>query len=328
MIRSILATLLATLAAVSALAGPPVYKIELVPNRHGLHPGTAYALSPRGEVAGTADVEGGTHVAYRSRKGKVVALPDSDRAHVHGINDASSVAGMNYFLTEGHIWHADGTREDLGDWWTTGINASGQVSGSSSRWDGVAEAAIYHAGTITRLGRLGGLYSDANAINDAGQVAGTAAVGGYYPAHAFRWEGGVMTDLGTLGGDNSYGNAISPLGHVAGMTEDAAGRRRAFVHDGASMRALPPAKGGLHFATAVGINRHGEVVGNSFDGALLHARNGKTYRLAELLDASGGEWEQVVTAEAINDAGQVTGIGVRNGFYRAYLATPVKTATR
>ena len=137
-----------------------------------------------------------------------------------------------------------------------------------------------------------------------------------------------MTDLGTLGGDNSYGSAISSLGHVAGMTQDAAGRRRAFVHDGASMRALPPAEGGLHFATAAGINRHGEVVGNSGEGALLHARNGKTYRLAELLDVSGDAWERVVTAEAINDAGQVSGNGVRNGFYRAYVATPVKAATR
>lgn len=328
MIRSTLATLLSALAAASTLAGPPVYQIELVPNRHGVHAGTAYALSPRGEVAGTADVAGGGHVAYRSRKGKVVAVPDSDGAHVRGINNASSVAGMNTVLTEGHVWHADGTREDLGDWWTTGINASGQVSGSSSRWDGVDEAAVYQAGTITRLGRLGGLRSVANAINDAGQVAGTAAISGHQPEHAFRWEGGVMTDLGTLGGDNSHGSAISSLGHVAGMAQDAAGTRRAFVHDGASMRALPPAAGGLHFSTAAGINRHGEVVGNSGNGALLHARNGKTYRLAELLDASGADWEQVVTAEAINDAGQVAGIGIRNGFYRAYVATPVKAATR
>jgi probable HAF family extracellular repeat protein len=325
MIRSTLAALLATLAAAAALAGPPVYKIELVPNRGGLHPGSAPAISPRGEVAGTADVEGSyIGVGYRSRNGKVTALPDSDGAHVRGINNAGSAVGMNYTLTEGYIWHADGSREDIGDWWSTGINASGQVSGSSRRWDGYDEAAVYHQGVITRLGRLGGNDSSANAINDAGQVAGSSTIEGFWPAHAVRWDDGVATDLGTLGGDSSLGSAINALGHVAGMSQDASGRFHAFVHDGVAMKAVPPTPGGVHFSTAAGINRHGEVVGNSGTGALLHARNGKTYRLIELLDATGDGWEEVVTADAINDAGQISGIGIRNGYYRAYVASRVR----
>jgi probable HAF family extracellular repeat protein len=325
MIRSTLAGLLATLAAAAALAGPPVYKIELVPNRGGLHPGSAPAISPRGEVAGTADVEGSyIGVGYRSRNGKVSALPDSDGAHVRGINNAGSVVGMNYTLNQGHIWHADGSREDIGQWWSTGINASGQVSGSSYRWDGRDEAAICHQGVITRLGRLGGRSSSANAINDAGQVTGSADISDTGPIHAFRWEAGVMTDLGTLGGAFSVGTAINGQGHVAGIAQDAAGSYDAFVHDGVTMKRVPPTSGRLYFSTVAGLNRHGEVVGNSGNGALLHARNGKTYRLVELLDASGQEWEDVVTADAINDAGQITGMGVRNGFYRAYVATRVR----
>lgn len=325
MIRSTLAALLATLTAAAALAGPPVYKIELVPNRGGLHPGSAPAISPRGEVAGTADVEGSyIGVGYRSRNGKVTALPDSDGAHVRGINNAGSAVGMNYTLTEGYIWHADGSREDIGQWWTTGINASGQVSGSSYRWDGRDEAAIYHQGVITRLGRLGGRSSHANAINDAGQVTGSADISDAGPIHAFRWEAGVMTDLGTLGGVFSVGTAINGQGHVAGIAQDGAGSYDAFVHDGLAMKRVPPTTGGQYFSTVAGLNRHGEVVGNSGTGALLHARNGKTYRLIELLDASGDGWEEVVTADAINDAGQISGVGIRNGYYRAYVASRVR----
>lgn len=325
MIRSTLAALLATVAAAAALAGQPVYKIELVPNRDGLRPGTAPAISPRGEVAGGAKVAGSyVGVGYRSRNGKVSALPDGDGAHVRGINNAGSVVGMNYALTEGHIWHADGSREDIGDWWSTGINASGQVSGSSRRWDGYSEAAVYHQGVITRLGRLGGVESRANAINDAGQVAGVSAINGFWPDHAVRWDGGVATDLGTLGGDNSVASAINDQGHVAGIAQDAEGRYWAFVHDGAAMRLVPPTASGLEFVTVNGLNRHGEVVGSGH-GPLLHARNGKTYRLAELLDASGDEWEEVVTADAINDAGQISGIGIVNGHYRAYVASRVPT---
>ena len=60
---------------------------------------------------------------------------------------------------------------------------------------------VYAAYTLTDLGTLGGTYSQAVAINEAGQVIGNSS----YLAddadlqHAFVWQGGVMTDLGTLG---------------------------------------------------------------------------------------------------------------------------------
>ena len=69
---------------------------------------------------------------------------------------------------------------------------------------------------VTELGTLGGGRSNAQAINNRGEVVGfslTAAGQG----HAFLWQSGVMTDLGTLGGA-SVATAINEHGQVVGYS--------------------------------------------------------------------------------------------------------------
>lgn len=307
--------------AAAAMAGTPVYKIEAIENHDGLRPQIANTISRRGEIAGSAMVVGNRRafVGYRYRDGKLTALPDSNGALVHGINKAGDVVGLLY--RDSCIWYADGTREVIPDTWMNGINNAGQAVGSAYDTD---EAIIYDHGVVTRLGKLdGGADSRAEAINDTGQVAGNAGLNGYKRNHGFVWKDGQMTDLGTLGGKNSWAVAINAKGHVGGLAETP-DDEAAFVHDGTKMRAVPKAKSGANFIAVNGMNAHDELVGQSnVGGPLLHARNGQTYLLADLLDGSGAEWDAVLTAEAINDAGQIVGIGSRNGHRRAYVATPL-----
>ena len=56
---------------------------------------------------------------------------------------------------------------------------------------------------MTDLGNLGGSDTRALAINNSGQVVGSART--TTETHAFVWENGAMTDLGTLYGGLSCG---------------------------------------------------------------------------------------------------------------------------
>ena len=94
------------------------------------------------------------------------------------------------------------------------------------------------------------------AINDAGQVAGTAG------SHAALYTPGQgVQDLGTLGGTVSVAYALNELGQVVGYSTTATGARHAFRWTpGTGMQDLGTLDGGTS-TTARGINDLGQVVG-------------------------------------------------------------------
>jgi probable HAF family extracellular repeat protein len=161
------------------------------------------------------------------------------------------------------------------------------------------------------LGTLGGLRSEARAI-DSNRVVGLAqnASGAYHAFLALEWQNG-LTDLGTLGGLQSFANAIafqsatSSFLVVGGSATAGNAARRAFLYDTGTgvMSELPATLGGTN-TVSTGINGQGHVVGSAdlAGGSTHHAflfANGVTQDLGSLGTNSD--------ATAINDSDVVVG---------------------
>jgi probable HAF family extracellular repeat protein len=148
---------------------------------------------------------------------------------------------------------------------------------------------------VIDLGTLGGTYSRAFAINDAGQVVGvsqTIESGG----HAFFWDRrNGMIDLGVLyEGDMSAAYGVNDHGQVVGFSgpDD----RDAFIWDSENGMRCPEGFG----SEARAINNAGQVVVNTeFHSYLWHPN--------EVVIVLGSLGTDRVSACALNSAGQVVG---------------------
>jgi probable HAF family extracellular repeat protein len=156
-----------------------------------------------------------------------------------------------------------------------------------------AKSAQYRA---IDLGALNGLFSEALAINPAGQVVGFTGT----PAlevHAFLWEKGVMTDLGTLGGTRSEAHGINAAGQVVGLALTEAEQFHAFIWQKGVMMDLGTL-GGIT-SSAEAINPAGQVVGNwSTASGEEHAFLWQKGVMTDL-----GASEHFIIAQDINPAG-------------------------
>jgi probable HAF family extracellular repeat protein len=147
------------------------------------------------------------------------------------------------------------------------INRWGDVVGSITS-AGVTHGFLNAGGTYTDLGTLGGANSNANGINDYGQIVG-GSDNGAGQFHAFTYSGGTMSDLGTLGGGRSEAFAINNHGVIVGDAQNGdpatSGFSQAFSYAGGAMSALGTLPGGLG-STAYAINNKGTIGGSSYEG--------------------------------------------------------------
>jgi len=114
------------------------------------------------------------------------------------------------------------------------INNSHQAAGTADlpRVDpnnvpfAISHAFLWRKGLIRDLGTLhDGNNSDANAINDKGQVVGVSETTpspdpelNFPPVHGFFGDHGVMRDLHTLGGKLSWALGVNNQGQIAGVS--------------------------------------------------------------------------------------------------------------
>jgi probable HAF family extracellular repeat protein len=128
---------------------------------------------------------------------------------------------------------------------------------------GDLHAAYWAAGgsAVLDLGTLGGAASTPTALNDAGQVAGTAGTTGGVQ-HAFLWSEALgMRDLGTLGGAGSTATGLNASGWAVGTADTPDGATVAFLWRDGSMVPLGTLGGRTSAASA--INAAGLVGGNA-----------------------------------------------------------------
>jgi len=185
-----------------------------------------------------------------------------------------------------------------------GINSSGQVVGSFTAGD-ATHAFLYSGARFVDLGTLGGTYSIARGINDAGVVVGASdnAAGN---THAFVYANGTMSDIGTLGGNNSSAAAINNRGQVAGVADGPDGSYAFLYSPGVGMLSLGTLPNGAS-SRAEGINNAGVVVGGSLtDATPLPQFHAFMYASGAMMDL-GSLTGAFSVAQAINDKGVVVG---------------------
>ena len=180
-----------------------------------------------------------------------------------------------------------------------GVVLAGLLTGSAG--------AVAPAFEMVDLGTLGGTFSYARGVNDAGQVVGRSATAGNAASHAFSWtEGGGMIDLGKLGGDDSEAVAVSDSGQVVGRSSTAVnGSTHAFSWTAAGGMVDLGTLGG-NSSEAVAVNGAGLVVGWSYTAGDRDRHAFSWTAAGGMVDLGtlGGPSSQ---PSGVNDAGLVVG---------------------
>ena len=184
-----------------------------------------------------------------------------------------------------------------------GINSAGDVVGTVE--DTLlfeTHAALFSNGTTTDLGTLGGTFSYALAINDAGQIAGDSALD-TFAFSAFLYSNNTMTGIGDFNsGFGSFTAGMNESGTVIGDALNEFFENRAFSYANGVLTDLGSLGGG--YSSPMDINDAGVIVGESSD------LNGEThafvYSSGTMTDLGtlGGTFS---TALAVNTSNQIAG---------------------
>jgi probable HAF family extracellular repeat protein len=275
-------------------------------------------------------------------------LPGSNNfSRGYGINDPGVIVGESdnnaskAFRWEDGLMTNLGTLNPLGGGGVAhGINNRHQIVGASSNGSAVRPF-LHEQGIMYDLGTPLGTtnsFGRAWAINDHGVIVGVARNELNTASQATLWQGGVggaTETLGSLGDGNQFSEAlaVSNKGWVAGYSIVTGSTEHAFLwRDAVGFQDL----GTLTFthSRATDINSLGQVVGfastfanfPSFGGAAFLWENGVQTDLNTLIPANSG-WN-LLSAEGINENGDIAGYGTKEGVQHAFLLIPNDRSTQ
>jgi uncharacterized membrane protein len=327
------------------------------------------AINNAGVVAGLADLPNRVSAPFIYRNGQIEMVPGlhpSNQGSAFDVSDAGQVVGYSHAplvsfpgtVSHAFYWSAETGAVDLEPNTDAGsmaraINGLGQIVGEAGGGStfGLRMWTVDRNGQVTRtvipFPGPAGFSREANDIDDSGHVVG----GGWvsepiwsYAAYIFKGFDEPITLLPTLGGRDASASSIAGP-RIVGWSQPAEGFQRACL-----WQAIPgtdPVQyevidlgilGGDHDGgEAWAINRDGVIVGadQAFGANGVPPKpwvwvNGAKVPLETLLDPAVREVWTLWWATDINDAGQITGIAVRNpdsefpdGDTAAFVLTPI-----
>ena len=312
-------------------------------------------INNKGQIVGTNTLSPtGPGLGYVWKDGHFQYIPavggtDSQAA---GLNERGEVVGSAQSTQNTYIGmlYRQGESEALPITLANGINNHGQIVGFSNTFQPLPNvqwvAQLYQDGTVTDLGNLGGLYANATAINERGEIVGQSSTTDSLtpPFHAFIYRRGKMTDLGTLGGQATGATAINSHGTVTGVsslpeTTAEVVYEHAFLYR--SGRLIDLGVVGSDFSSnGMAINDSDDVVGMSTTStgsqlAMIYT-HGKMWHLQDLVESSStlASHVNLYQATGINNDGwiAVNGYDTDNmappnttfGLPRSYLLRPIR----
>lgn len=221
--------------------------------------GQASAINDTGTVSGTVyDKSGYVVIAAEWKNGKLITLPGlggsfSNATH---INDAGLVAGVSSDATgatHAVVWE-HGKVVDLGLGSVVAVNDSGKVLVNVIPTSGQQYAFIWDNGKETVLPA----GTQADGLNNQGQVVGYTQLAGASSADGFLWQNGKLTDLGL-----EQPTAINNRGQIVEyLYDNGLFDYQVRNSDGSTIKLLPTTGTS---ATATLITDKGLVAGNTED---------------------------------------------------------------
>jgi probable HAF family extracellular repeat protein len=322
-------TALAAVAAglvLAAPAGAAAYQVVDLGTLGGPSSG-ATDLNNAGAAVGWAATAGGRVHAVVWRAGRIIDIGTlgGPTSRATSISNNFAVVGTSAVTGGGprhaFLWRANqGSMHNLGIPQPVRIADNGAIIGNATTAAGESVAAYRSQHAWARLPLTGFDGSHGEDVNDAGTAVGTLFTEPHGSA-PFVYENGVLTVLpSVLTAAETSADAINDTGLIAGRTFDPLG---IVLWDGASWQ--PVSAPALVEPEIHDMNDCGEIVGAHHPvqffkpHAFLISSGGAVDLNGQIPSGSG--WRLGV-ATAINDSGQIVGVGRHNGHQHAFLLEP------